>query len=532
MQRNVVRLLFILFFSIACAAQNPGWEQLLRVHQEYLELRDGGTKDDLHDFSPGTVRERAAALRTLQNRLHTIDPSTWTISRKVDWALVRTELNDLDFRYRVVRPWCRDASFYLDFFSELPYADVPVAADKIQDLRKKLRSIPRLMLQAKQNLTEGGGDLTDIAIFHLDHYDGVGQGQPVRAVPPEGILGWYGDLLSRTQKQQPALAPDVQTAAAAIRDYRDWLMANRSRLNHTSAIGLTDYNWFVKNVRLMPYTADDLQQIANVEMARSRTFLKIAQDRNNGLPELEIARSEQEYAARVRDAENLIRKVIITKHLLTIPDYVGPQKTDAFWTERPNGQRHFWEELQYRDPLVDHIHASIPGHRFDFLIHEHETRPIRRDYTDGGRIEGWGFYCEEMMLQAGVLEDRPRTRELFYIAQLARAARIPAELNIQSGQFSMKQAIEFMVKTVPFMDPNLARYDLEVYFRQPGYGMNYIAGKQQIESLLSARAEQLGRDFDLGKFHDKFLSAGMIPITLTRWEMMGPSQADEEFNLP
>jgi uncharacterized protein (DUF885 family) len=90
-----------------------------------------------------------------------------------------------------------------------------------------------------------------------------------------------------------------------------------------------------------------------------------------------------------------------------------------------------------------------------------------------------------MMLQAGLLKDRPRAKELFYIAQLARAARIPAELKIQSGEFSMQQAIGFMVQTVPFMDPNLARYDLEVYFRQPGYGMNYVAGKLQIEERLA-----------------------------------------------
>jgi hypothetical protein len=140
----------------------------------------------------------------------------------------------------------------------------------------------------------------------------------------------------------------------------------------------------------------------------------------------------------VRQAEELIRSFLAANELLTIPDYVGPQKIDASLIQRPGGKRHFWEEIQYRDLLVDHIHASLPGHRLDFFIHEHDQRPIRREYEDGGRIEGWGFYCEEMMLQAGLLKDRPRVRELFYIAQLARAMRIPAELQIQSGEFSMQ----------------------------------------------------------------------------------------------
>ena len=38
------------------------------------------------------------------------------------------------------------------------------------------------MQQAEKNLTEAGGDLTDIAIFHLEHYDGVSQGEPIRNV--------------------------------------------------------------------------------------------------------------------------------------------------------------------------------------------------------------------------------------------------------------------------------------------------------------------------------------------------------------
>ena len=51
--------------------------------------------------------------------------------------------------------------------------------------------------------------------------------------------------------------------------------------------------------------------------------------------------------------------------------------------------------------------------------------------------------------------------------------------------------------------------------------MIYVIGKVQLEKLLADRARQLGDKFDLGKFHDEFLAAGTIPITLTRWEMTG-----------
>jgi hypothetical protein len=389
-------------------------------------------KDAAHDFSPTAIQARAVQLKELQSRLLTISTSAWPLDQKVDWVLVRTELNDLDFRYHVTRPWSRDPSFYLDFFRTLPYADVPVPLDKLNDFRIQVRSISGLVQQAKRNLTEAGGDLTDIAISHLEYYDRVGQGEPIRDVPPEGILGWYEDLQSRVQNQQPELTSDVQQALDSVREYHNWLVANRPKLNHPSAIGLTEYNWYLKHVRCMPYTADDLRAIGDVEASRAQTFLKIEQAVNRNLPELEPAKSEQEYAARVRQAEELIRSFLAAKHLLTIPDYVGPQKTDAFCIQRPGGKRHFWEEIQYRDPLVDHIHASLPGHCLDFLIHEHDKRPIRCDYEDSGRVEGWGFYSEEMMLQAGLLKDRPRVRELFYIILHNSPVRCEFPRNLKS----------------------------------------------------------------------------------------------------
>ena len=531
LSRLIVFVPCLLAATIGVGQTSGDFDRLVSLHRRFMELHDAGLKDNVHDFAPLTVKMRAGKLAELQSELKAINCSSWPVARKVDWVLVRTELEDLGFHYRVVRSWSRDPSFYLDFFATLPYTDLPLAGDKLSSFQAQLRAIPQIVQQAEQNLTEAGGDLTDIAVFHLEHYDGVGQGEPVRNPPPEGVLGWYADLLARARKQQPGLSQDVVNALQAAQDYHDWLVKNRARMDGPSAIGIENYNWYIKHVRLMPYTADDLRVIGDVELNRARTFLKIEQNKNRDLPELKLAASAEEYDARVRDAEQLIRNFLKANQLLTIPEYVGPQKTDAFWVQRPNGKRHFWEEIQYRDPLVDHIHASIPGHRFDFLLHEHDTRPIRADYMDSGRIEGWGFYCEEMMLQAGLLKDRQRTKELFYIAQLARAARIPAELNIQAGKFTLRQAIDYMVKTVPFMDENLARYDLEIYFRQPGYGMNYVAGKLQIEYLLSARAEQQGDEFNLGRFHDEFLAAGMIPVSLTRWEMIGPDQRNE-FDLP
>src|SRR5581483_4933560 len=95
-EMRVIRWIAFVLLVVAqsCLAQEvQGWEQLLGVHREVLELRDAGMKGNAHYFSPGTVQMRASKLRKLQSDLLAISRKTWAVPLKVDWVLVRTELN-------------------------------------------------------------------------------------------------------------------------------------------------------------------------------------------------------------------------------------------------------------------------------------------------------------------------------------------------------------------------------------------------------------------------------------------------------
>jgi uncharacterized protein (DUF885 family) len=122
-----------------------------------------------------------------------------------------------------------------------------------------------------------------------------------------------------------------------------------------------------------------------------------------------------------------------------------------------------------------------------------------------------------LLLQAGIADDNPRARELFYIALIKRGSRTFAEIGMHGGQMTLAEANAYMIDWVPFMEENLGRYDLANYLRRPGSGSMYLLGKMQIEQLISEREFQLGSEFDLGNFHDEFLSKGIIPVTLIRY---------------
>ena len=71
------------------------------------------------------------------------------------------------------------------------------------------------------------------------------------------------------------------------------------------------------------------------------------------------------------------------------------------------------------------------------------------------------------------------------------------------------------------LDGQLVRAEQHLYLRQPAYGISYVVGKIQIEQLLADRRRQLGGNFAMRRFMDEFDAAGLIPISLIRWELTG-----------
>jgi hypothetical protein len=432
----------------------------------------------------------------------------------------------MEFEARVIRPWQKDPILYLDQIRRVPYVELPLSGAAASRWRQSLAAVPRTLRQAEANLAEPTGELADLAIFHLDNFDGVGQGQPYRDDPPNGTIGWFRDLCTRVADAQPDDADLCTAALDGVVQYRDWLAAERSGMLSSAGIGTENLDWYFRNVRLLPYGVSEIVVLGEREFHRYRAAYEITRNRNRDLPELSLTRTREQHEARTREAEQQIRALIQEQGLLTFPDDMPEAfDTDTFWSPRALTDRHFWEELQFRNALNNHIHASVPGHRFDGMLARAVDNPIRRGYGDSSRAEGWATYIEEMFVLAGLTRDIPRADELFYVALMKRASRIFAETSMHAGAFSLAEANRYLIDFVPYMEENLGRYDLEGYLRRPGSGSGYIIGKIQLEQLLSERALELGERFDLGAFHDDILSRGMIPLTLIRWEMTG---ADDE----
>ena len=70
-------------------------------------------------------------------------------------------------------------------------------------------------------------------------------------------------------------------------------------------------------------------------------------------------------------------------------------------------------------------------------------------------------------------------------------------------------------------DLDLLGFEQQLYLRQPGYGTSYVSGKYLIERLLAERGRQLGDAFTLSRFFEEVDAAGVIPVSLIRWQLTG-----------
>jgi uncharacterized protein (DUF885 family) len=146
--------------------------------------------------------------------------------------------------------------------------------------------------------------------------------------------------------------------------------------------------------------------------------------------------------------------------------------------------------------------------------------PIRRFYYDSGPNEGIGFYAEEMLLQAGLFEDTPRSREIIYNLMRLRAVRVEVDVRLALGSLTIETAADELARRVP-MDVETAREEAAFFASEPGQAITYQMGKLQILGFLADARRAQGDTFNLRAFHDGLWVNGNVPIALQRWEALG-----------
>jgi len=515
--------------AVPAASEGAGlYGDLTALFTEWREFQKPRVVDGVPDYTAAAMAAQRARLPEFQQRLQAIDTTGWAVTHQVDWDLVRAEMNGLDFDHRVLRPWSRHPGFYAVIIpeqSDTPAKEgpafagsldvwrhpFPLTADDVALFRTTLRAIPRILDQARTNLTEDARDLWIVG---------------TRRHKEQAAL--LAALAKRLAPDHPDLAKDAETARQAEEAFRAWLESELPEKSGPSGVGIENYDWYLKNVHLLPHTWRDEVALHERELARSRAHLALEVYRNRFVPALEPIATAEDWQTRLpREVASYVQ-FLADKQILTIKDYMEPALQARIGTFSAPADRDFFAQVDSREPLLLRSHGN---HWFDLARMERDPHmsPIRRvpllyNIWDS-RAEGMATAMEEMMASAGLYERKPHSRELVYVMIAQRAARGLAGLKMHANELSLEQAVRFAALNTPYgwmkPDGDLVWGEQGLYLEQPGYGSSYLMGKAMIEELMGQFAQQVGTNFSVRRFMDQFNALGMIPVSMIGREMTG-----------
>jgi uncharacterized protein (DUF885 family) len=500
------------------------------------------------DWSSSTIAKRRNQLAGFERRYKELGRVVEGRPRAdtVDYLLVGSAIARARWELDYVRGWQRNPWFYLDQTLASVFVSLtqppPFDEARSAEIVRRVQAIPQIIADGEANLKDPAGPLAQLSIHQLNDIRPRLE-QMGRELKPQLTIGSAAQLDAA-----------VQAAIQALEGYRAWLEQRLPAMSSNVAVGRDNYVFFLKHVALIPYTPEQLLTMGRQEWERAVAFEAYEKNRNAGLLQLPLAKDQAAQIAREERQEQEIRNFLAEKNILTVPawvqhyrnlpfpaylaplaafgvadDLTGPTRLKdqaTSYIKTPSPDRGYFDLSTARDPRGIIVHEGMPGHYFQKVMSWTNEDPIRRHYYDSGANEGIGFYAEEMMLQAGLFEDSPRTREIIYNFMRFRALRVEVEVKLSTGEFTIEQAADYFVKTVP-LDRATAIEDATFYASVPGVGISYQTGKLQIMKLLAEARLAQGDKFNLREFHDFVWKNGNVPIALLRYEYLGKTDEIE-----
>jgi len=482
------------------------------------------------DYSPEALAKYREKYFEFSGKLKNLSSTGWSKSDSVDYLLLHSAVERVNWELNILKLPNRNPDFYvhqtLGAVYELLLIHSPINRKRAENIILRLNSFNKTIQYAKENLNEPVNSFADIALGSLKMRDALNELFPV-------------DLNAQ-------LNSAVEHAVMALEDYIEWLEEEKPYMQTSFNVGREGYEYFLKNIALIPYSPEELLIMGKQEWDRSVAFDIYEKERNNTLQELKIFSSAEQQMKIERIDEEAIRDFIYEKNIFTIPDWVQHYRfvdiplylipvsmgvRDDLTSEtrldedgvryitEPSPNMSFFNLATAKDtrPLI--LHEGVPGHYLQLVLSWANPDPIRRRFFDSGANEGIAFYVEELLLQYGLFDDGPRTREIIYSFMRLRALRVDVDINLAIGNYSIERAGNYLASTVP-MDLQTGIQEAGFFAYNPGQAISYQIGKLQILNLIAEAKILLGEDFDLKEFHDYMLLNGNVPIALLRWEYL------------
>jgi hypothetical protein len=262
-----------------------------------------------------------------------------------------------------------------------------------------------------------------------------------------------------------------------------------------------------------------------------RLFERVAEDRDT---------NEETYASRWKKDVVEIEKFVQKKRIMTLPGpltlvvdrapayFVGQSfggvypagpyspeaKTILFLPVPPPDATVEQREAFFRDfnrPFSRMIvpHELIPGHYVQLKYAAHHPHNVRAIFPDPVYVEGWGTFCERLLLDQGWGSALPRLAHLK--KQLENIARTIVDIRVHTGNMSREEMVRF-VKEEALQGDQLANNMWTRTLTSSPQITTYYLGYSKVTEIYNAARTAQGDKFDLCRFMDGMMELGPVRL--------------------
>lgn len=513
------------------------------------QLGDHRFDDRLGDRSKPALERQQREIKEALAEFEGFDPVDFDLDAKIDQRLIVQMAKSMLRGFEKLRHHLRDPGAYsqecLGGIFLLLIREFAPLEERLESVLGRLKATPHVLAQGIENINseEVPPVWCEVAL------ESAQQG-----------LGLFTMLIPALARQVPELQAELNEGSkAAAEALQDWVNFLQERVAPQSkgdfAAGKDLFEELLREDHLLDYTAEELletgwrlfeetqaemEQVAReINPARSvKEILEAAKADHPGTEELmDVYRKEM--AA--------VREFVRNQGLVTIPEgeslkieptppflrglipyaaYMMPgpleKKQEGIFLVTPVDPESSKEEQEeklkghnYVSLPVTALHEAYPGHHLQ-LVYANTVGTLPRKlgaFISTLFIEGWAFYCEELMEQLGYI-DKPLYRLGRLNGQLWRAARIILDVSLHLGKMSVEKGIDFLVDRVGLERTN-AQAEVRRYTLTPTQPMSYLIGKLEILKLID-EYKRSHPDASLKEVHDDVLSCGSLPPRLMR----------------
>ena len=518
-------------------------------------LGDHRWDDRLGDRSLEALEAEHEEIKAALAELRGMDPSDFSLDGRIDYTLVTHIFDSFVRSYEKVQGHRRNPGSYLEevlggVFS-LIIRDFAPLPDRLRSALGRVRETPRVLKEAQANLVPERIPRVwaEVALEQAQQAPGL----------------FVGLLPAMAAEAAPELQQDLteagQKAAQAIQAFADFLQNDvLPQAAGDFAVGRELFDEMLREEHMVDYDAERLLETGWEQFHQTKARMEAVAreiDPNRSVEDLlEEAKADHPTAEGLLEAYEQAmaeaRQYVIDHEIATIPEgetlriietptylrplipyaaYMPPgifeEKQEGIFlvtpvdpNDPPEVQEqklkgHAWSKLP-----VTALHEAYPGHHLQLIwANRQETIPRRMgSFISTLFIEGWAFYCEEMMEQLGYIA-QPIQRLGRLSDQLWRAARIILDVSLHTRGMSVDEAVDFLVKECK-LEPTNALAEVRRYTQSPTQPQSYLMGKLAILELVS-EFKQANPGASLREIHDAILGCGSLPPRLMRTRLLG-----------